>query len=204
MKVVVFGASGRTGRLVVEQALEKGHAVTAFVRESFPAAVEHPKLRVVVGDVLDERSVEDAIAGQDAVVSTLGPAPRADDSICSRSIVCIIAAMKSQSVGRLIVVTSASDIEGGFLFEKIVRPLFLQRVFDDKERQEMEIFKSGLDWTIVRPPILRDGPRTGGYRLSTAGAPQGGWRVSRADLADFIVRELPRKDYIHQALVIAY
>jgi putative NADH-flavin reductase len=112
--------------------------------------------------------------------------------------------MKSQGVGRLIVVTSASDIEGGFLFEKIVRPLFLQQVFDDKERQEMEIFKSGLDWTIVRPSILRDGPRTGGYRLSVGGAPQGGWRVSRADLADFIVRELPRKDYIHQALVIAY
>jgi putative NADH-flavin reductase len=204
MKVIVFGASGRTGRLVVEQALEKGHAVTAFVRESFPAAVEHPKLRIVVGDVLDERSVEAAIGGQDAVVSTLGPAPRADDSICSQSIVRIIAAMKGQGVGRLIVVTSASDIEGGFLFEKIVRPLFLQQVFDDKERQEMEIFKSGLDWTIVRPSILRDGPRTGGYRLSVGGAPQGGWRVSRADLADFIVRELPRKDYIHQALVIAY
>jgi len=204
MNVVVFGASGRTGRLVVELALEKGHSVTAFVRERFPEAPDHPKLRVVVGDVLDAGAVDAAVAGQEAVVSAVGPGPGQRDPVCSESIARIIDAMKRHAVQRLIVITAATDIEGGFLFDKVVRPLFLREVYEDKERQEMAIFKSGLDWTIVRPPIMRDGPRTGAYRLAIGEAPNGGWRVSRADVADFIVRELPRKDYVHQALVIAY
>jgi putative NADH-flavin reductase len=204
MNVVVFGASGRTGRLVVEQALEKGHSVTAFVRDRPADTLEHPKLRVVVGDVLDAGAVDAAIAGQEAVVSTLGPGTGRHDTICSESIARIIEAMKRHTVPRLIVITAATDIEGGFLFDKVVRPLFLREVYEDKERQEMAIFKSGLEWTVVRPPILRDGPRTGAYRLAIDAAPKGGWRVSRADVADFIVRELPRKDYVHQALVIAY
>ncbi|MBV8171409.1 MAG: NAD(P)H-binding protein [Candidatus Eremiobacteraeota bacterium] len=204
MNVVVFGASGRTGRLVVEQALDKGHSVTAFVRRSLDGVSENPKLQVAVGDAADAGAVDAAIAGQDAVVSVVGPNPRRPDDICSLSADRIIASMKRRGVARLIVVTAATDIEGGFLFDKIVRPLFMREIYEDKERQEMAIFKSGLDWTIVRPPVLRDGPRTGSYRLAVGSAPKGGWRVSRGDLADFIVRELPRKDYIHQALVITY
>jgi putative NADH-flavin reductase len=134
----------------------------------------------------------------------LGPDSRRPDDVCSESTERIVASMKRQGVARLIAVTAATDIEGGFLFDKIVRPLFMRRIYEDKERQEMSIFKSGLDWTIIRPPILRDGPRTGAYRLAIGGAPKGGWRVSRADVAELIVKELPRKDYVHQALVVAY
>ncbi|HZV79934.1 MAG TPA: SDR family oxidoreductase [Candidatus Binatus sp.] len=204
MNIVVFGASGRTGRLVVEEALDKGHAVTAFVRHRHAGAEEHPKLRVIVGDAVDAGAVEAAISGQDGVVSVLGPDSRRPDDVCSESTERIIASMKRQGVARLIAVTAATDIEGGFLFDKIVRPLFMRRIYEDKERQEMSIFKSGLDWTIIRPPILRDGPRTGAYRLAIGAAPKGGWRVSRADVAELIVKELPRKDYVHQALVVAY
>ena len=204
MNVLVFGASGRTGRLVVEQALDKGHAVTAFVRAPNRLAPAHAKLRVVVGDAFDAGAVSQAIAGQDAVVTVLGPDPRKPDDVCSKSTNHIIAAMKAHGVARLIVLSGAIDIEGGFLFDRIVRPLFMREIYEDKDRQEMAVFKSGLDWTIVRPPLLRDGPRTGAYRLAIGAAPKGGWRVSRADVADFIVKELPRKDYVHQALVIAY
>jgi putative NADH-flavin reductase len=204
MNVVVFGASGRTGRLVVEQALAKRHAVTAFVRSAAAFVEQPPSLRVVVGDALDDSAIEAAVTGQQAVVSTIGPNSNRPDNIGSESTAKIIAAMKRQGVLRLLCITSADDVDAGFLFERMVKPLFLRHVFADKAAQEMSIFKSGLDWTIVRPPILRDGPRTGAYRLAIGATPQGGWRVSRADVADFIVRELGRKDYVHQAVGIAY
>jgi putative NADH-flavin reductase len=204
MNVVVFGASGRTGRLVVEQALAKRHAVTAFVRSAAALPDSLPSLRVVVGDALDGDVVSAAVAGQHAVVSTIGASSNRPDNVGSASIATIIGAMKREGVGRLLCITSADDVDSGFIFERMVKPLFLRHVFADKAAQELAIFKSGLDWTIVRPPILRDGPRTGAYRLAIGVTPKGGWRVSRADVADFIVRELGRKDYVHQTVGIAY
>jgi len=204
MNIVVFGASGRTGRLVVEQALAKRHVVTAFVRSAAALTEQPPSLRVAVGDALDEAAVEAALAGQQAVVTTIGPNSNRPDNVGSDTTATIIKAMKRQGVARLICITSADDVDSGFLFERMVKPLFLRHVFADKAAQELAIFKSGLDWTIVRPPILRDGPRTGAYRLAIGVTPQGGWRVSRADVAEFIVRELGRKDYVHQTVGIAY
>jgi putative NADH-flavin reductase len=204
MNVVVFGASGRTGRLVVEQALAQRHAVTAFVRAAASFDGQNPSVRIVVGDALDHAAVEAAVTGQQAVVSTIGPSSNRPDNVGSATTAAIIDAMKRQGVTRLLCITSADDVEAGFLFERMVKPLFLRHVFADKSAQELAIYKSGLDWTIVRPPILRDGPRTGAYRLAIGVTPPGGWRVSRADVADFIVRELGRKDYVHQAVGIAY
>jgi len=204
MKVVVFGAAGRTGRLVVEQALDKRHKVTAFVRRADSFAEQLPALSVVVGDALDQGAVDDVISGHDAVVSAIGSSSNEADNVCSRTIANIINSMRHHKVGRLLCVTTADDVESGFLFDKVVKPLFLRQVFADKAAQELAIYKSGLDWTIVRPPILRDGPRTGAYRLAIGVTPKGGWRVSRADVAEFIVRELGRKDYVHQTVGIAY
>jgi putative NADH-flavin reductase len=204
MRVVVFGAAGRTGRLVVEQALEKRHNVTAFVRRPDSLAEQLPALRVVVGDALDQGAVDAAVSGQDAVVSAIGGSSSQPDEVCSQSIERIIHAMRQHNVGRLLCITTADDVDSGFLFEKMVKPLFLRHVFADKAAQELAIYKSGLDWTILRPPILRDGPRTGAYRLAIGVTPKGGWRVSRADVAEFIVRELGRKDYVHQTVGIAY
>ena len=209
MNVIVFGASGRTGRLVVEQALEKGHAVTAFVRNPTAFSKEalglaaHPKLRVLAGDVLDAAAVAEALEGQQGVISAIGPRPKESVNICSVSARNIIAGMKRHGVSRLVCITSSSDFQG-FLFEQIVKPIFLKQAYEDKEQQEAQIFKSGLDWTIVRPGILRDGPRTGRYRLAVSTMPKAGWRVTRGDLAEFIVRELKRSDYVHQAITIAY
>jgi len=203
MKVVVFGAAGRTGRLVVEQALDKQHTVTAFMRRRDSLA-EGPLLRLFVGDALDQSAVDEAVCGQDAVVSAIGGSSNRPDSVCSQSIERIISAMQRHDVGRLLCITTADDVDSGFLFEKMIKPIFLRHVFADKAAQELAIYKSGLDWTIVRPPILRDGPRTGAYRLAIGVTPKGGWRVSRADVAEFIVRELARKDYVHQTVGIAY
>ena len=209
MNVIVFGASGRTGRLVVEQALEKGHAVTAFVRDptafSQDAGVirTHPKLRVLAGDAFDAGAVAEAIEGHQAVVCAIGPRPKENSGVCAASTQNIIAGMKRHGVARLLCVTSSSDFQG-FLFEQIMKPIFLRRAYEDKEKQEAQIFKSGLDWTIVRPGILRDGPRSGRYRLAVGVMPKTGWRVTRSDLAEFIVRELKRSDYVHQAITIAY
>ena len=204
MRVVVFGAAGRTGRLVVEQALDKRHKVTAFVRRGDSMTEGPPALRVVVGDALDQGAVDEVISGHDAVVSAIGSSSNEADDVCSRTIANIINAMRRHNVGRLLCVTSADDVDSGFLFDKVVKPLFLRQVFADKAAQELAIYRSGLDWTIVRPPILRDGPRTSAYRLAIGVTPKGGWRVSRADVAEFIVRELGRKDYVHQTVGIAY
>jgi putative NADH-flavin reductase len=209
MNVIVFGASGRTGRLVVEQALEKGHTVTAFVRNPTAFSEDagliraHPKLRVVAGDALDAGAVAEAIAGHQAVVCAIGPRSKQNGGVCETSTQNIIAGMKRHDVARLLCVTSSSDFQG-FLFEQVMKPVFLRRAYEDKERQEAQIFKSGLEWTIVRPGILRDGPRSGRYRLAVGVMPKAGWRVTRADLAEFIVRELKRADYVHQAITIAY
>ena len=188
----------------MELALAKRHAVTAFVRNPASLAEAPPLLRVVVGDALDEGAVEAVVTGQDAVVSTIGPNSNRPDNVGSASTASIVNAMRRQGIRRLLCISSADDVDAGFLFERMVKPLFLRHVFADKIAQELVVYKSGLDWTIVRPPILRDGPRTGAYRLAIGVTPKAGWRVSRADVADFIVRELGRKDYVHQAVGIAY
>lgn len=206
MKIVVFGATGGVGKHLLELALAQGHEVTAFARN--PAAVtgKDPKLKVVQGDARDAAAVAAAVAGQDVVVSTLGPSgrdPKKNGSmtICSEATPHILAAMKQHGVRRFLCVSSVgigdSKAHAGFLLNKIFAPLFLKEPFADKEKQEAQVMATDLDWIIIRPSGLHDGPAKGKYKVAMNGPVPA--RIARADVADFLVKQLTGTEYVRKA-----
>src|SRR5436305_13735022 len=172
MKIVIFGAAGATGRIVVERALEEGHEVTAFDRHTAPLTIQHPKLTLIQGDIFNLSQVEAAIAGQDAVISVLGVRPGVTTPVCSEGTKNIIASMQKLGVKRFISQSAftAAALDGEWRegpYLPIILPFFpkVKAMFADKVLQEHEILQSDLDWIIVRPAKLTDGPRTGEYRV---------------------------------------
>ncbi|MEV0151790.1 MULTISPECIES: SDR family oxidoreductase [unclassified Nonomuraea] len=207
MRITVFGATGRTGRRVVEQALEAGHDVTAVVRDPARLAPYGPRLTVLRADVMDPDDIRPAVAGRDAVVSALGPHGRGPSTICAGASTSIVRAMEAEGARRLVVVSASGMItEGdGPVTRLVFKPVLgrvLRNPFADMLRMEEVVRASGLDWTIVRPPRLTEGPRTGSYRSAIDRNVRGGLRVSRADLADCVLRCLDEHGPLHAALAI--
>ncbi|TGE21864.1 SDR family oxidoreductase [Hymenobacter aquaticus] len=210
MKILVFGASGATGRQLVQQALDQQFSVTAFVRDPAKLPLKHPNLRVVQGDVLRPDTLEKAVPGHDAVLLALGVKKnQSGDTTLSDGTQNIIESMQRHGVRRLICESSlgvgSSKNESGFLFGKIIAPLFLKHIMADKERQEALVQHSGLEWTIVRPAGLTNGKATGGYKiaLSFANAKIKG-RVARADVAQFMLQQLSTDAFVGRAVGISY
>jgi putative NADH-flavin reductase len=202
MNLVIFGATGGTGRVLVEQALDRGHTVTAFVRKASRMRIKHGRLRLAIGDVLDYGMVEAAIAGQDAVLSALGHKRwLIKTSILSRGTRNIVAAMTKCNVRRFVCETSLGigDSRGrlGILYTFFLIPLLLYFYFQDKELQEKCIMQSGLDWIIVRPAALTNGKQTGVIREGKdIGSLLFTHRISRADVASFMLSELRDDRYV--------
>ncbi len=209
MKLLIFGSTGGTGRELLKQALEQDHNVTAYARN--PAKIDdlkHVNLQVVRGDVLDPAVVESTVTGQEAVLSTIG-AGAGRTTLREDGTRNIIEAMEKTGVQRLI---SQSSLGVGdsranlpFFTKYFIVSVFLRHAFADHERQEAIVKQSSLDWTIVRPPYLTNGPRTGAYRH---GFPtkvtriQG--KISRADVADFMLKQLTDDIYLHQTPGVSY
>jgi len=210
MRLSIFGATGPTGRRLVEQALARGHSVTAVARSPERMSLSHPQLQVVRGDVTDPTTIAAAIAGHDAVLSALGaPVGRAPVSLYSVGTANILATMAQHNVRRIVCVSAGGthpgkDPNNPVFFEYVVAPLLLGRIFDDMRRMEDLLMASNTDWTIVRPPALRDTPPTKIYRVAPAYSLPKGWQIGRADLADFILDTLDGNGYHRQALAIAY
>jgi uncharacterized protein YbjT (DUF2867 family) len=205
MRVLVIGATGGTGRELVQQALAQGHQVTAFVRDPAKLQIEHANLRVAQGDVLDYATVEAAMRGQDAVLSALGHKrffyPNKIQSVGMRN---ILRAMKACEVPRLICETAlgigSSVGRLGLPYIFFVLPLILGFYMWDKVRQEELIMASDRDWIIVRAGLLKNGPARGAYRHG----PEAGnyfWPlpISRADVAAFMLKQLRDDSYLAQA-----
>lgn len=250
MKVLVFGATGRSGKALVEQALQQGHAVTAFARDPAKVRSAHPSLTVARGNMLDIKSVEAAVQGQDAVLSALGTSlpilaivlagfafqilarglalhgplgltVRIGGPILALLILTrrttalsegtrnIVQAMEKHGVKRLICESSlgVGDSKGrlGIFYNLILVPLLLRGLFADKAAQEQIIQASTLDWVIVRPTSLTNGPRKGIYR---DGPGIGHWliptKISRADVADFMLKQLTDDTYLRKTPGVAY
>lgn len=197
MKIAVFGASRGVGFHVVQQALAQGYTVTAFARSpSFP---HHPSLKVVQGDVFDLEAVSKAVQGQDAVVIALGAGNKAADQTRSQGTAYIVRAMQQHRVRRVVAVSSfgVGDSRKGLIANAAW--LFLRAALEEHERQEKTLMESGLDWTIVRPTGLTNEAKTGVYKIGSSGR----GRISRADVADFILKSLADPDFIGKALVIS-
>ncbi len=205
MKIAIFGATGRTGIELVKQGLEKGYAVTAFVRDPARLPVEDKKLSIVVGDVLDPASVDQAVKGQDAVICALGGgADLKKTSVRAIGTINIISGMVKHKVNRLLAVTVMGAGESWDTLSRMNKVFFatvLKSARDDHEAQESAIKESGLDWTIVRPSGLQDGPRTGVYDYGELIRAKNS-TINRADVADLIIKELEQKELIGKAVTI--
>jgi putative NADH-flavin reductase len=195
MRVVVFGATGGTGRAVVSRALLAGHDVTAFSRRSSEVMPHHVRLKVMRGDVFEPDTVEAAVTGEDSVVSALGPGrSRAATQVYSAGMASIVTAMKAAGVRRLLCVSTSGLAGPGLgLFRDAVGKVLhavLAGPYADMARMEEEVRWSGLDWTIVRAARLTNRSPTRRYRTGVNRPLSGAWSISRADLADYLIRHL--------------
>ena len=193
MKIMVFGSTGGIGHHVVEQALEAGHHVTALARRPEALAIDHPRLNIVKGDVLEPATFNRAMAGQDAVISALGARDTGPTTVYSEGIANIIAAMRAARVSRLLCV-SAGGLDAGIWWQRLAANLILWRVlkesYTDLVRMEEAVRASNLDWTIYRPPRYTNGPRTGRYQTAINTQLTKGWQISRADIADSLLHQI--------------
>jgi putative NADH-flavin reductase len=169
--------------------------VTAFARRPASVTIQHKNLRIIQGDILDYNRVKEAVEGQDVVISALGVESRKYTTVLSEGTANIIRAMEETGIKRFICMSSAGILgnDGGFLFGRIIVPLWLKQVFEDKKRQMELVKKSSLEWVIIRPVGLTDAPKTGKYKIYE-GSP-GSWRIPRADVADFMLKLLTDKKY---------
>jgi putative NADH-flavin reductase len=212
MKIIIFGATGRTGLPLVIQALAAGHEVTAFVRNPNKIQISHAKLRIVRGDLDDAVGIEAAIAGQDAVLSALGPIPAGRKDVMRVAFTNIIAAMQNTGIKRLISLTGAGVAQPGDEPKLINRFISLMlnliskdTIIDSSEHARL-VRASDLDWTIVRVPMLTDVPANGpaerNVRVGMVGS-NDGMRIARSDVAAFMLRVLEDRSQIHAAPVIS-
>ncbi len=208
MKLLVFGATGGTGHQLVELALAQGHDVTAFARNPAKLAVGHADLEVVRGDVTDFASVAKATRGRDAVFCAIGAGARRS-TLRTEGTRNIVRAMEEAGVRRLV---SQSALGVGdsrdilpFHYKYAIVPILLRHAFVDHEGQEDLIRRSRLDWTIVRPGNLTDGIRTGEYRHGfTAADKPTKLKISRADVADFMLEQLTNDAYLRGTPGVSY
>ena len=195
MKILIIGATRGIGRCFADQAVEMGEQVTVLVRDVSQFPDPRPNLRVIRGDILDQSSVEEAVRGQEGVCIVIGiPPTRKPVTVFSEGTRNVLDAMKKYGVGRLECVTGigAGDSRGhgGFLYDCIVQPLLLKTNYADKEKQEDIVRSSGVAWTVVRPGFLTNGPRTGRYRVTTDMSGVRARKISRADVADYLLKEM--------------
>jgi len=210
MRVVIFGASGATGRQLVGQAVTCGHHVTAFVRRAPPIEMQSEAVTIVRGNVRDFESVGRAVEGQDGALCALGAAtPLRRDPTLIEGVRHLVDAMEQSGVRRLVYLSFLGVREGrrqlSVVGRYVVAPLLLRNVVADHEAKEHLIRQSTLDWVIVRPPRLTNGPRRGTYRAgvdihATSVVP----RISRGDLADFMLRQLDERTYVRKAPAVMY
>ena len=209
MKILVLGATGATGRLIVSNAIAEGHDVVALVRSKAKAG-NLAGAELVEGDARDAAALTSAIAGCDAVVSSLGTAmsPFREVTLLSTATRALVNVMAKQNIHRLICITGlgAGDSRGhgGFFFDRLFLPLMLRKVYEDKDRQEDVIRASKLDWTIVRPTVLNDKPARGGVKALTDLSGIHGGTIARADVADFVVEQLTADTWLHKSPLISW
>ncbi|MDA8388367.1 MAG: SDR family oxidoreductase [Nitrospiraceae bacterium] len=199
MKIVIFGASGRTGRHLVRQALDRGHAVTAFVRDPAKPGISHGNLSLFKGDALHPGEVEAAVKGREAVLSALGFSKGSPQTICADGIRHIISAMEKHGVKRLIAESAygAGNTRKKGFYARLLWLLIKDRM-RDKEEMERQIEGSGLAWVIARPVALTDGEKAGPYRAGPGLKPGLFPTVSRAGVADFMLSQLESDRFIHE------
>jgi putative NADH-flavin reductase len=204
MKLTIFGASSPTGKLLVEKALAGGYEIAAFVRDTSKLGIARPGLQVVCGDALNHEDVGAAVKGSDGVISTLGPRGK-PAMVAAESTTNILSAMEKEGIKRLVLVSVAGiavpqDQRGRSLIDFLLKVL-LQDAYTDRERQLALLNASKLDWVAVRVPRLTDEAGKGPAK-PFFGKPSPSMKLTRADLADFMLEQLTSDRWLRQAPIL--
>ena len=211
-KLLIFGSTGGTGRQLVEQALAQGYLVTAFARNPAAVTIKHASLSVVQGDVMNFESVRRAVQGQEAVLSAIGSPANKIGTVRSEGTRHIIRAMEMDGVRRFICQTSLGYGDSQqvldrtpFYFKYLIVPFLLRKGFADHALQEEYIRQSKLDWVIVRPGNLTDGDHTGVYRHGFPATDKTiTVKISRSDVADFMLNQVQEDTYLKKTPGVSY
>ena len=206
MKLLILGASGGTGQQLVLQALEQDHEVTAFVRDPAKMNISHEKLSVIKGDVLDENILMKALEGKDVVISALGCGKSLkSDNLITNAMNTIIPAMNATGIRRIVFESAfgvGDTLKQANFVQKLIFRSLLKNIYGDKEKAEEQLRSSGLDWILVYPVVLTNGPATGEYQVAEKLPMKGMPKVSRADVAHFMLRQLADQSFLKKGAVI--
>lgn len=206
MKVLVVGAGGKTGRLVVEQAVAAGHTVTALLHKAKPHESFSVEVELVHGDVRNPSRLDQIMTGQQAVIDCIGgDTPFLETTLEADAARVVIDTMKKNGVKRLLVVSALgvgdSGAQAGWFYEHLLVPMYLSGAVRDKSNMESEVEGSGLDFTIVRPSVLKDSDATGQVHVIAPG--EIAHEITRADLAHFLVAQLGSQQYSGQHITVS-
>jgi putative NADH-flavin reductase len=207
--IVIIGASHGIGMELLDQALQQGHRVTALFRSQQGFARRHERLQTIIGNAVDQEILNRAVTGQDVVCWTIGIKPTLKPvTVFSEGTRCMLRAMKDANVRRLVCITGigAGDSRGhgGFFYDRIVNPLLLRTIYEDKDRQEELIRASDTDWIIVRPGFLTNWPLTRHYRVLTDLTGVTAGKISRADVAHFMLENIVSRECLGKTVLITY
>jgi putative NADH-flavin reductase len=212
MKIAIFGASGATGLLLTERCLAAGHEISALVRtpKTFPF---RDKVRVVEGNAFDGTAIRETISGSDVVLSALGARSLGKEDVLERAVPLIVAAMQQAGVRRIIVLGSAGAKEDAlrkqfaprrWFVQTVVYNTFLKWPVASQRAQFAALSASGLDWTMAMPPMLLNGPARGVYRIDGEALPRNGMRISRSDVADFMMQQIGDPQWIGKGVYLSW
>jgi putative NADH-flavin reductase len=206
MKILILGATGATGLLLVAQSLEQLHQVTVLVRNPSKLNANHKNLTIITGDIFDKNVLTKTLSGQDAVLSALGNGlSLKSHDLITKAVSILIPAMTETNVRRLIFLSALgvgeTFVQANF-FQKIIFRTFLRSIYADKTRAEKQIHSSSLDWTLVYPVVLTNTAGTGNYKAAEVLSMKGMPKISRADVADFMVKQLTDNTYLKKAPVL--
>lgn len=208
MRILVPGGTGRVGQLIVSEALARGHEPTVLARDGGRAARLDPRAREIQGSVLDAEVVAGALRNQDAVAYAIGAGNVRRTTLFSTSTAILIEAMERSGPRRLVAITGVGAGEtkghGGFLYDRILYPLFTRGVYEDKDRQEQMIRASALEWTLVRPAPFRSDVPAGPLQVVSDVGSVVLRRIAPLEVARFVVEELETGRYIRQAPFIGH
>ena len=212
MKIAIFGGSGATGKLLTKRCIAAGHDVTALVRRpaEFPLA---ERVRVVEGSAFDQAAVRRTVEGADVVLSALGARSLRKEDVLERAVPLIVAAMKEAGVRRIIVLGSAGALSDSlkkqaawrrWFVQNIVYSTFLKWAVASQIDQWRVLSASGLDFTMVMPPMLLNSAGRGTYRIDGEALPRGGSRIAREDVANFMVEQVEGKDWVGKGVYVSW
>jgi len=213
MHISLFGATGATGKLLTERALAAGHTVSALIRtpEKFPYAA---RVRVIKGSAFDLSAIAETLTGADAVLSALGAkSPFKNEDVLPRAVPLIVRSMSELGVKRIVALGSAGALATSldkqpayrrWIVQKIVYNYLLKYPVLEQISQYKTLSASTLDWTMVMPPMLTNGPAKGRYRIDGEALPRNGSMISRTDVADFMMQQLRSTEWFRKGVYITW